>query len=582
MTGLVGYIRDLLRWTDLPKPSYKRSRLDDDSEDDQTSINITTLRLPKRQKIETEPLNEYTETTVRRSPRVRYIPIQVEQHGPGTSTPQNTKKPQYMILRSSQKKALMNNEEVSIDEDKVTGNSVSKYFIEISSEEDEDDDDVVFIQKQKSKESFTPSYSKFDHSLRRRNTSRRPRIFNGSGVTKSYKSEPPPSFPVWLNEVLNRKTQRPANSTGDSYNLEEKKLYQELLSNQKDSFLARAMKAQIKTDVTKDSKSTEAETASETHSSTRVVDPVNSLKESFKDISITKNTWLADLDKKYEAKKRDILGKNLETTQETSKVLEKLRKENSSLLMQYDLKLSLQLPSALIETKRRLHAELPPLTKEQNQIIDLASADEPQTETLIEKFSLKILRSDIKTLQGLNWLNDVIINFYMNLITQRSRENPHLPKTYTTNTFFFQKLQNGGQAGVKRWTKKVDIFGQDLMVIPVHLRFHWCMCLVDMRRKRVEYMDSMNGEEPGCLELVLTYLIDEHIDKKGRPLDVDEWETKYLQNVPQQMNGSDCGMFAITFAEFASRGAPFNFSQKDMPYLRRKAIWEITQGRLLL
>ena len=54
------------------------------------------------------------------------------------------------------------------------------------------------------------------------------------------------------------------------------------------------------------------------------------------------------------------------------------------------------------------------------------------------------------------------------------------------------------------------------------------------------------------------------------------------QDIPQQMNGSDCGMFACTFAEFSSRGAPYTFSQGDMPQLRRKAAYEILQGRLLL
>lgn len=55
-----------------------------------------------------------------------------------------------------------------------------------------------------------------------------------------------------------------------------------------------------------------------------------------------------------------------------------------------------------------------------------------------------------------------------------------------------------------------------------------------------------------------------------------------LQDIPQQMNGSDCGMFACTFAEFSSRGARYTFSQAHMPYLRRKAALEILQARLLL
>jgi len=38
-----------------------------------------------------------------------------------------------------------------------------------------------------------------------------------------------------------------------------------------------------------------------------------------------------------------------------------------------------------------------------------------------------------------------------------------------------------GHTSVKRWTRKVDIFGYDLLVIPVHLKVHWCLATVDLR-----------------------------------------------------------------------------------------------------
>ena len=34
-----------------------------------------------------------------------------------------------------------------------------------------------------------------------------------------------------------------------------------------------------------------------------------------------------------------------------------------------------------------------------------------------------------------------------------------------------------------------------------------------------------------------------------------------LQDIPQQMNGSDCGVFSCKYAEYLSRDAPFTFSQ---------------------
>jgi len=54
------------------------------------------------------------------------------------------------------------------------------------------------------------------------------------------------------------------------------------------------------------------------------------------------------------------------------------------------------------------------------------------------------------------------------------------------------------------------------------------------------------------------------------------------QKIPQQMNGSDCGMFACTFAEYICRGAGITFTQQDMPYFRRKMVYEIYTCQLLM
>lgn len=39
--------------------------------------------------------------------------------------------------------------------------------------------------------------------------------------------------------------------------------------------------------------------------------------------------------------------------------------------------------------------------------------------------------------------------------------------------------------------------------------------------------------------------------------------------VPVQTNGCDCGVFALTFAEYLSRGMSLDFSQEHMEYFRK-------------
>lgn len=64
----------------------------------------------------------------------------------------------------------------------------------------------------------------------------------------------------------------------------------------------------------------------------------------------------------------------------------------------------------------------------------------------------------------------------MNLLMERSKEKG-LPAVHAFNTFFFTKLKTAGYQAVKRWTKKVDIFSVDLLLVPIHLGVHWCLAV---------------------------------------------------------------------------------------------------------
>ncbi len=126
----------------------------------------------------------------------------------------------------------------------------------------------------------------------------------------------------------------------------------------------------------------------------------------------------------------------------------------------------------------------------------LAASDE----VLSNAFSISITRKDIQTLRGLNWLNDEIINFYMNLICERSQTGETSLKTYAFSTFFYSKLIKDGYSSLKRWTRKVDIFSYNLIVVPIHLGLHWTLAVIDMNCQEIRYYDSMNGNNNECLK----------------------------------------------------------------------------------
>lgn len=74
-----------------------------------------------------------------------------------------------------------------------------------------------------------------------------------------------------------------------------------------------------------------------------------------------------------------------------------------------------------------------PLTDQQLSQIEQTLNNGYLSDTLIEKFKLKITQCYINTLKENNWLNDLIINFYLNLITGRSQQNTDLPRVYCIN-----------------------------------------------------------------------------------------------------------------------------------------------------
>ena len=119
------------------------------------------------------------------------------------------------------------------------------------------------------------------------------------------------------------------------------------------------------------------------------------------------------------------------------------------------------------------------------------------------------------TLADLTWLNDGVINFYLNLIMKRGKSDNY-PSVYAFNTFFYPKIRSEGHIAVQRWTKTVDIFSHDYILVPVHLGIHWCMAIVDFTVKQIRYYDSMGENNTEALNHIKLYLNEESKAKNNQ------------------------------------------------------------------
>ncbi|XP_033761792.1 sentrin-specific protease 1-like isoform X2 [Pecten maximus] len=319
-----------------------------------------------------------------------------------------------------------------------------------------------------------------------------------------------------------------------------------------------------------------------------------SRRPTFKDSQYITEEWVEDILTKYSVDSRER-NRKIAEQEGKSKFYEERRKAREEHLereIQIRMReLSTELPFAEEPTIEDLEEEdevvqveekevFPELTDGMDRIISNALRPRPEHEVLVEAFRLQITRKDMATLSGLNWLNDEIINFYMNLLMERGKEEGK-SKVYACNTFFYPKVVSGGHSAVRRWTKRIDIFSQDYILIPVHLGMHWCLAVVDFKKKLVQYFDSMGGENQQCVNAIKKYLCDESMDKKKQEFNLTGWATEIVKDIPQQMNGSDCGMFACKYAEYITRGAEITFTQEHMPYFRQRMVYEILQAKLL-
>uniref|UniRef100_A0A3Q2PB83 SUMO specific peptidase 5 n=1 Tax=Fundulus heteroclitus TaxID=8078 RepID=A0A3Q2PB83_FUNHE len=201
----------------------------------------------------------------------------------------------------------------------------------------------------------------------------------------------------------------------------------------------------------------------------------------------------------------------------------------------------------------------------------LASAPVAGFMVTYNKHNLRL--EDLGTLEDQNWLNDQIINMYGELIMDVAEQKVHF-----FNSFFYKKLVAKGYDGVKRWTKKVDLFSKWLLLIPIHLEIHWSLIAVTMATKTISYYDSQGIVFRHTTNNIMKYLQAEAREKKQAAFQKG-WKIAIIKGIPQQKNDSDCGVFVLEYCRRLSVKQPLLFSQNDMPQIRKRIYKELCDCR---
>ncbi|XP_044500131.1 ubiquitin-like-specific protease ESD4 isoform X2 [Mangifera indica] len=216
---------------------------------------------------------------------------------------------------------------------------------------------------------------------------------------------------------------------------------------------------------------------------------------------------------------------------------------------------SLRLLQPVKQVEEKLVEEAPcepfvPVTEEEEAEVDCAFAPTRRRQVLVTDpgTDIDITGQVLQCLRPGAWLNDEVINVYLGLLKEREKRDPQkFLKCHYFNTFFYKKLVSGNNGydykAVKRWTS-IRKLGYTLLEC-------------DKAR----------------------YYVDEVKDKSGKDIDVSAWEQDFVEDLPEQKNGFDCGMFMLKYVDFYSRGLGLCFDQSHMPYFRVRTAKEILRLR---
>ncbi|GAB6032823.1 hypothetical protein CHUAL_012025 [Chamberlinius hualienensis] len=110
---------------------------------------------------------------------------------------------------------------------------------------------------------------------------------------------------------------------------------------------------------------------------------------------------------------------------------------------------------------------------------------------------MQITTADFHCLNPETCLNDAIIDFYLKYVYFEKLSERDRKRTYIFSSFFYKKLVNSRSASrarlsagrvslssddhrnrLKGWTKHVDLFEKDFVIIPINQRNHWYLAII--------------------------------------------------------------------------------------------------------
>eukprot|EP00898_Chlorokybus_atmophyticus_P005516 jgi/Chlat1/5966/Chrsp4S06179 len=192
-----------------------------------------------------------------------------------------------------------------------------------------------------------------------------------------------------------------------------------------------------------------------------------------------------------------------------------------------------------------------------------------------EPDAVTVTNADMERLAPSEFLNDTLIDFYIKYL-QTNLPDSQRARIHFFNSFFYKKLtqadkdgQSGGTVGyarVRNWTRRIDIFTKDYIIVPINESLHWSVavichpgvasqasssCTQRPSLPFIVHLDSMKGGHNKVDQYLCEYLAAawEERAQQSRTTNPFPQIPVLRPKVPQQDNYSDCGLFLLYYVE---------------------------------
>ena len=197
---------------------------------------------------------------------------------------------------------------------------------------------------------------------------------------------------------------------------------------------------------------------------------------------------------------------------------------------------------------------------------------------------------NLRCLFSPNWLNDEVINGYLELLGAVD------DNVFVYTTYFHQAFLKDGFERVKTYYQKYNPLSFKTILIPVHHQNHWF--LITFNGSELVSIDPYNC--PGASEERRRKFLQENFqfhsnilmnlrENYFKPL-YQKYNKTYTDlsiivklppAIPSQDNSHDCGVFLIMFAKYLVFQRPFDFSTDDMIHFRDTIRSELESNKIL-